>query len=365
MKPTSATLHLAAKDWLVSSGTPTLGAHDAPRATADFDIDVNADLTAPIVTVDATVNSLALNAPDRLDRAHQPEWVSPGGDVIFVEGNATVGKLPYVAPALPAEAKPRRPIDARIHIPRPIHLMQVPLDVMAHGDITVTVRDEGVKTRGGLTMDSGTLSLFGKDHELVEGSLTFTDDHPSGWLSVTFEHALPDAKMREIAATAGTAQITLTGVPGKQKTTLHGSANGAMFEVMAMYNAGRPLYITQPGLPASTTTQVPRGDQLFILTFMASNLPHLLFLDRFAAWADPYVSPDAYGRIQNMEADKYGDHTRIRALVRPPTPGRSSAELQYDRLFFDDNRRAFGIGLRGGDRGGGGLGLFYEWSSSE
>jgi len=31
---------------------------------------------------------------------------------------------------------------------------------------------------------------------------------------------------------------------------------------------------------ASETVQAPRGDQLFVLTFMASNLPHLLFLDR-------------------------------------------------------------------------------------
>jgi hypothetical protein len=51
--------------------------------------------------------------------------------------------------------------------------------------------------------------------------------------------------------------------------------------------------------------------------------------------------------------------------VRPPTPGRSSTELQYDRVFFHDDRKAFGAGLRAGDRGGGGLGLFFEWSSAD
>jgi hypothetical protein len=86
-----------------------------------------------------------------------------------------------------------------------------------------------------------------------------------------------------------------------------------------------------------------------------------------AAWADPYQYGGAYGQIRNVEAERYSrdESSRVRAVVRPPTPGRSSAELQYDRVFLHDDRKAFGAGVRAGDRGGGGLGLFFEWSSAD
>jgi len=159
--------------------------------------------------------------------------------------------------------------------------------------------------------------------------------------------------------------VKFAGPPTKPKTQLGGSANAALAEVMAMYNTGHPVYVTRPGLPASETVQAPRGDQLFVLTFMASNLPHLLFLDRVTAYADPYAERGSYGRIQNVEAEHYAreEKYRVRAVVRPPTPGRSSAELQWDRLFIHSDRAAAGVGVRAGDRGGGGVGIFVEWSS--
>jgi hypothetical protein len=113
--------------------------------------------------------------------------------------------------------------------------------------------------------------------------------------------------------------------------------------------------------------QAPRGDQLSVLTFLAGNLPHLLFLDRISAWSDPYERADAYGRVQHLEAERYtrGDRARVRAVVRPTTPGRSSAELQYDRMLLHTDRAAAGVGVRAGDRGGGGVGVFVEWSSED
>ena len=361
--PRQLTLALAANDWLLF-GTPQLGANDAPRAAADFDIGVVVDLTTPIIGVDATVHSLALRAPDRLDRGHQPELASISGDIIYVDGNTVIGKLPVVAPIVAEEPKKRRAIDVRIHVPKAIRLNQTPFDVMATGELTVTVRDAGVVTRGGLTMQSGTLSLFGHEHQLVEGSLTFTDEHPKGWLALTFERPLPDVALRELGNPGG-ARVTFTGSPTKPKTTLGGDANAALLEVMAMYQAGRPVHVARPGLPATNTVQAPRGDQLFVLTFMAQNLPHLLFLDRISAWADPYQGAGSYGQIKNVEAEGYGKRSRIRAVVRPTTPGRSNAELQWDRVFVDSNRAAFGVGVRAGDRLGGGVGLFLEWSSRD
>jgi hypothetical protein len=256
-------------------------------------------------------------------------------------------------------------MDIRVHIPQPIRLIQAPFDVMARGELAVTVRDTGVQTRGTLTMESGTLFLFGYYHRLTEGSLAFTDEHPHGWLALSFERPLPDVAMRELAAASGGAGVKFAGPPTKPKTQLGGSANAALAEVMAMYNTGHAVYVTRPGLPASSTVQAPRGDQLFMLTFMASNLPHLLFLDRVTAYADPYATRGNYGRITNVEADHYArkERYRVRAVVRPPAPGRSSAELQMDRLLIHSDRAAAGVGVRAGDRGGGGIGAFVEWSS--
>jgi hypothetical protein len=120
-----------------------------------------------------------------------------------------------------------------------------------------------------------------------------------------------------------------------------------------------------PGLYASSTAEVPRNDQFLVFGYLSSALPHFLFLDRIAAWADPSEPRGAYGRIRNLEADRYAaDRSgRIRVVGRPTTPGRSTAELQLDHLWVDTGRLLFGAGLRAGDRLGGGLGLFLEWSS--
>ncbi|HEU0035249.1 MAG TPA: translocation/assembly module TamB domain-containing protein [Kofleriaceae bacterium] len=369
LKPQKLTLELAAKDWLVFGGS-TLGQPDAPRGAANFDLVAVADLTQPTVTVDATVKSLALLNPDRLDRGHQQELASVSGDIIYLAPGQRAGKLPVAPrPVVAANEPPkhRRPIDIRVHIPNAIRINQAPFDLMAHGELAVTVRDEGVKTRGALVMERGTLGLFGREHQLVSGQLAFTDEHPHGWLDLTFARKLPNATLRGMSrASAGdSALVIFSGPPTKPKTKLGGASNAALAEVMAAHNAGRPVYLSEPDMPASETVQAPRGDQLQMLTFMASNLPHLLFMDRVAAWADPYDSPESYGRIENLEAMRVRQRSRVKAVTRPHTPGRSSAELQWDRLLLDTDRTAFGVGVRGGSRGGGGIGLFLEWSSDD
>ncbi|MBA2542995.1 MAG: translocation/assembly module TamB domain-containing protein, partial [Deltaproteobacteria bacterium] len=362
LKAKKVELSLTARDWLVFGGDK-FGMADAPRATATFDIGVAVDLASPVIGIDATVHALSLRSPDRLERGHYVEKASVSGDIIVVDQNTKLGRLAVAA--VPTAAKKRRAMDIRIHIPKAIRLDQTPMDVMARGDITVAIRDSGIVTRGKLTMDRGKLNLFGRDHALTEGSLTFSEQHPQGFLALTFERKLPDVAMRDLKRSAGGARVTFNGSPSKPKTSLSGSANAAMFEVMAMYNAGRPTSVARPGLPTSSLVQAPRGDQLFMLTFMASNLPHLLFLDRINAWADPYAS--SYGQIANLEAEKYSrdQKSRVKAVVRPNTPGRSNAELQYDRMLINNDRAAVGVGVRAGDRLGGGVGVFVEWSSKE
>jgi hypothetical protein len=260
------------------------------------------------------------------------------------------------------------PLDVRVHIPQPIRLEQAPLDVMAKGELTVKVRDAGVETRGAVLLTGGSINLFGHDHPLQDGRITFSAEHPNGWMAVTFAHPLPPEVMRELtkaSARAGST-VTLSGDPGLPKVAFGGAGNASLNEVISLNNAGRPVYTSAPDLPASQSVQLPRGtDQLLVLSFLASNMPHMIFLDRIAGWSDPYQGASAYGRIENVEAEHYGDKTRVRAVVRPLTPGRSREELQWDRLFINSDRTAAGVGVRAGSRLGGGLAAFFEWSSAD
>ena len=366
LKPTRVALDLRGRDWLLF-GTPLLGKGDAPRAAADLDVGVAVDLTAPIMKVDATVRRLDLRAPDRLDRGHQPEDITPGGDVIFMDGATVAGKLPVAPPPAAAPApRRRRPMDVTVRIPRLVRINQTPFDLRAKGTIRVAVREGGTRVRGGLAIPQGSLYLFGKTHRLVDGRLTFSDEHPKGWIELVFRRKLAPADARNLAG-SDEMQVTFAGPPTAPKPKLGGAGNAALAEAMAMNSSGHPLHLSEPDMPASATVQAPRGDQLAMLSFMASNMPHLLFLDRFAAWADPTEGRASYGRVEHFD----GEHTsasgrsRVRVVSRPPTPGRSSAEIHWDRMLMDRRRAAFGVGLRGGSRAGGGVGFFFEWSSDD
>ncbi|HEY8145665.1 MAG TPA: translocation/assembly module TamB domain-containing protein, partial [Kofleriaceae bacterium] len=366
MKPTRVALDLRGRDWLVF-GTPLLGKSDAPRAAADLDIGLAIDLTAPVMKVDATVRRLDLRSPDRLDRGHQPEDIAPNGDVIFLDGKRVAGKLRAAsAPAPAAAPRHKRPMDITVRIPRLVRLNQTPFDLRAKGTIKIAVRDEGTRIRGGLSIPQGSLYLFGKTHRLVDGKLTFTDEHPKGWIELVFRRKLSPADSRALAG-MDEMQVTFAGPPTAPKPKLGGAGNAALAEAMAMNASGHPLHLTEPDMPATATVQAPRGDQLSMLSFMASNMPHLLFLDRFAAWADPTEGRASYGRVEHFEGERTSrsGKTRVRVVTRPPTPGRSSAEIQFDRLLMDRRRSAFGVGVRGGSRAGGGVGFFFEWSSDD
>ena len=100
---------------------------------------------------------------------------------------------------------------------------------------------------------------------------------------------------------------------------------------------------------------------------MAQNLPHLLVLDRADAHSDQYRGTASYGRLENAEVERYSvdQKARVRGVVRPLTPGRSSAEVQVDRMLINTDRTAVGVGVRAGDRVGGGVGDLVEWSSDD
>jgi len=361
LKARAAELDVEVRHWLMLGKTsPVFG--DAPTATVDLDAHVAADLTQPTIGVDATITNLAFLNPDRQERGHQPEISEVSSDVIYVSGDQPVGKLPVTPP--PSPPKPRRPVDIHVHVPKPIHAVRVPFDVQAVGDVDITLRDDGMAIRGKLDMTSGTLFLFGRYHDIVAGSFAFTDEHPKGWFHVVADRELPAEAVR--GSTRTRERLTLSGSPTAPQVALDGVAGATIPGVLSTYNAGHPIYATRPGLPATSTVEVPRGDQMMILGFVSLALPHLLFLDSIEAWADPSEPRGAYGRIRNLEAERYVRHRseRIRVVGRPTQPGRSTAELQLDHLWLDDARACFGAGVRAGDRLGGGVGVFFEWSSA-
>ncbi len=136
-----------------------------------------------------------------------------------------------------------------------------------------------------------------------------------------------------------------------------------------MHNAGRNRYQAQPDLPASTATQFPQHFNLLMLSYFSVNVPHFLFLDRIAAWSDAYDGrgTGSYGQLRHYRSEGYyaDDKFRVRGEMRPPGAGQSEAELGFEYMFSNTPQTAVGVGLNVGSRGGGGPGVFFEWSSAD
>ena len=364
-RPASLALTLSTKNWLVFGLTPA-GLADAPTGTLDLQASITADLAAAVKTIDVTVHELALRSPDRHDRAHQPERASVAGDIIFIDSEHRAGALPVLAPKTPPMAPATAPsVDVHVHIANPAQITRTPLDIKARGDVALSIRpSQSIAPVGTLHLVSGSILLFGFDHPLVDGTIQLSAEHPTGLLDLRFERQLPDAVLCDRATKQG-ARITLSGAPTAPIVQFSGAINATLPEVFSLYDAGRSVYAPRPTTFASTSAQTPRGDQVNILAFVSLAIPHMLFLDRASAWSDASEPRGAYGRIRNLELDRYAyrDSMRFRLVGRPNAPGRSTGELQLEHLFVHDDRKAFGVGVRAGDRLGGGVGLTFDWSS--
>ncbi|MFO0552874.1 MAG: translocation/assembly module TamB domain-containing protein [Polyangiaceae bacterium] len=388
LKPQSADLHLTSDKWLLFGGK-MLGQPDAPRGTLTLDARVTAEIAGAIKLVNVEVDKLELLIPDRFDKAHQPEDVAVG-DVMYVgDADVKVGQLsvpeskkkkeehvdpscfvpPPDAPDV-AAAEPESGMDLDVHIADGAHLVQASIDLTTGGRISVKRREKDVKIRGQLVMSKGQLQLGGALHDLREGSLTFDEAHPTGYLDLWFEKILPNQALRDVSkASAGDSLTVHTFGPLlDRKNVLGGSGSpGSLYDTLAVHTTGRERYVSGPDMPESATVDFPQTQGLLVLSFLSVNLPHLIFLDRVAAWSDPYDSDRSYGRIDHYEAERYllDGNGRVRATMRPSGVGRSDAELEFDYLFVNKPRAAFGVGATGGSRGGGGAALVFEWSSDD
>ncbi len=219
-------------------------------------------------------------------------------------------------------------------------------------------------------MDGGELSLGGAFHKLDKGSLSFDEKNPTGFIDIYFKKPLKPAQLRDISeASAGkTVDIHMFGPIADRKTVLGGAGTaGSLYDLLAMHNEGRERFYTEPDMPIANSVEFPQQENLLVLSFLSVNLPHLIFLDRVAAWADPYDGQASYGKLEHYQGERYAADGKVRVLVtnRPVNVGQSQSELELDYLLSNTSRTLFGVGVAGGSRGGGGPDLFLEWSSKE
>jgi hypothetical protein len=371
---------------LVSGGN--FGALDAPRAALSGDVDIRAALAGPVRRVEVDVNALDVESADRQPRATHQE-VTSLGDVLELEPGLEVGKLPVprdrLAPRATETSTPRageKTLDLLVHIPKPVRVEQRPLELWFRGDVHVERFGEARVASGTLVCTGGSLLVGGRPHRLVSGDVKLVDAGPM--LDLTFRYAPHPAALRDVATGGEQASDSpsddpahtearsawvfahVRGVLGRTKTTFSG-VSATLFDALAIENIGRVRVHSRPDRPMSETAQLPQTLQIRQSAFMSANLPHLAFLHRIDAHADPTASRFAYGRFESLEAERYSvdGRRRLRTTVRPRTLGQSDGELQADWLFRNTPRVVSGVGVLAGTRGGGGPVVFWEWSSAD
>ena len=367
-KPTAATATIKAEDWLVFGGT--MGPADAPKASLNADIAIDADLSGQVPELAVTVHAMKFSEPERFLRDHGLEQVAIGGDIMFTDASGVrVGKIgPQRDPnrVVPPPRK-RTPMNVKVSIPQPIRLTKSPIDAEISGDLEIVITEDAMTPVGVLEVHGGSVSLFGHPHPYIGGELRFDADNPKGSLSLVFARPLPPAVLRELSRRSGgdSVKILIAGSVAKRDISLAGAGNSGLLEVMSSHNAGRALRFTEPGLPSSNSVQLPRGEQPLVLTYLATNLPHLLLFDRFSAWSDPYDRSRRYGQVDNFFGERTTGKRRVRVVARPENIGRSNVELQVDRVLVNSAGAMIGAGVRAGSRLGGGVALFFEWASKD
>ncbi|MEM6789526.1 MAG: hypothetical protein AAF715_18545 [Myxococcota bacterium] len=385
-----------ADDWLLFGDGPSprakVGPADAPRGAMDATIVATGDLGSSVKKIDVDIQQLDVSVPYRYKRAHAFE-VTDLGDVTMLpstkdptlsagqrralqrQKQRLVGKLP-VPPVETGAATfdPNRDdgLDVKVRFSRKAAISLGQLQLVTDGEIDIKRRGRGRKITGKLDMHGGSVFLGGRFHKLVNGYIEFDEKNPGGYADLLFARREHNATLRDISKASGgrVVKIHIAGPLSDRKITLNGAGSpGTLYDLLSVHNAGRVRYQTQPDLPASMNAQFPQFNNLLVLSFFAVNLPGALVMDKVNGWADPYDGrgTERYGRVQNYEAEGYArdGSFRVRVVTNPPRAGQSDAEMTFDVLFTNTPQAAFGVGVSGGSRGGGGPGIFFEWSSED
>jgi hypothetical protein len=376
LQPRHVDLKVRSNEWLLY-GSELLGKPDAPRAALTAVIDVDGKLAQKREIV-ATVQSLNLSMPDRFDRAHWPEKTHLG-DLLELDASARPGVLPQPERP-PVKPKPApgsaegTPTHIVLRIPKPIRVQKQPFELHPRGELSVHLRPgKEPLIEGTLAVNKGFMTLGGRKHHFdprKQSRIIFDDKTPRGRVDFWLKLEPNPAMLRDVSrASAGGDQVRmhLAGPIAGPVATVSGVANADLWDMLPVYNGGRVKHHSEPDLPASLTVDVPREYDVVLLSYMAVNLPHNLFLDRMDAWADAYDTRESYGQLRHLEAERYSDSgkTRVRVLSRPPEIGRSEADLELDAVLLNKSRTKAGVGAAAGSRAGGGPVLFFEWSSDD
>jgi TamB, inner membrane protein subunit of TAM complex len=382
LRPEHVDLELDARDFLLF-GSELLGKPDAPRAALSAKIDVNGDLSKPRRRVDVTVKSLNLRMPDRFEKAHWPEETAKGDVIYLDETPIEVGKLerpkgeesapPPVTKAEPGP-EPEGGTDLFVHIPNRIHAQKQPFTLVAKGELTVKIRPgQKPAVRGELDVQGGAMALGGRMYPVMQtkkSRIFFDAEHPKGELDLWVHYVPNPVALQDVSlasAEGNDIRLHLGGPLSKAESKVNGVGNADLWDMLPVTNAGRVKYVSGPDLPMTETAQLPREYDMVLISYMTVNLPHMNFLDRESAWADPYDDRFSYGRIRHYQAERYSadGKRRIRVNERPATMGQSEAEAEADYLFLNHAHTKAGAGLVAGSRLGGGPSLFFEWQSDD
>jgi hypothetical protein len=287
--------------------------------------------------------------------------------VIFVdqppEGFVAVGRLPVpkAKPPAPRSAPSGPATLVHISIPTPIHVQKPPFDMLAKGelDVRLTPGAPTPSVGGELTVVEGAMELGGRIHALSKrtGAASVRRRAPR-----RRARSLPRAcARRSSCATSRASAATTQPADGADFQPVSGDRRRQrrLWDILPVHNAGRVKHVSGPDLPPSSAPDLPREYDVVLISYMALNLPHNLFLDRINAWSDPYDDRFSYGKVRHLQAESVSKSgsTRVRVLSRPPSTGRSEAELEAGWLWVNQPRTQLGVGVVGGSRAGGGCNL--------